>query len=423
MVSTPASSSADAAPSAGESAPDPRPFVISVCGTFLKPEMRSIYRQVTGLQRVRSLVYTQSLENREMFPHPAVVKMTKLHHRTKGNFIIRFWYKYVVRQWPPPVTINKYVGPCHPYDMPERLRADQPDLVHVYYGHKAVRFLGMLQDWGGPWIVSFHGVDAAKFLDQPGYLEQLREVFQTALLVLARSQSLLDRLRDLGCPPEKLRLNRTPIPLGHLACSPHPTPADGTWRLVQACRLIPKKGILTTLQALQTVVRTWPRLRYVLCGDGPQMEAIRARIHELGLEHHVEMRGWLRPEALHEEYQRAHLFLHPSELTPDADQEGIPNSMLEAMATGLPVIATRHGGIPEAVTSGEDGLLVAERAPEELAAAILQILRDETLRTRLGENAARSVREHFDSEAQIARLEELYLEAIRIAQAAATEKS
>lgn len=396
--------------------PDPRPFVISVCGTYLKPEMRSIYRQIIGLTRIRTLVYAQSIENRSLFPFEAVTKMTKLHHRTKGNFLLRFWYKYVIRQWPPPIRINKYVGPCHPYDMPERLRADAPDLVHIYYGHKAVRFLGMLKDWGGPWIVSFHGVDAAKFLDQPGYLDQLREVFATAQLVLARSQSLLDRLHSLGCPPEKLRLNRTPIPLDHLHITQRPTPPDGHWRLVQACRLIPKKGILTTLDALQTVVKTHPNLRYILCGDGPQTEAIRTRAAALGLTENVEFKGWLKPEQLEQEYQSAHLFLHPSELTPEADQEGIPNSMLEAMATGLPVVATTHGGIPEAVTSGTDGLLVPERSPAELAQAILQILNDPDLRHQLGTNAATSVRTNFGATAQITQLEDHYLEAIAKAQ-------
>ena len=399
-------------PSTDSPPPDPRPFVISVCGTYLKPEMRSIYRQIIGLTRIRTLVYAQSIENRSLFPFEAVTKMTKLHHRTKGNFLLRFWYKYVIRQWPPPIRINKYVGPCHPYDMPERLRADAPDLVHIYYGHKAVRFLGMLKDWGGPWIVSFHGVDAAKFLDQPGYIEQLREVFATAQLVLARSQSLLDRLQSLGCPPEKLRLNRTPIPLDHLAIPQRPTPSDGHWRLVQACRLIPKKGILTTLDALQTVVKTHPNLRYILCGDGPQTEAIRTRAAALGLTQNVEFKGWLKPEQLEQEYQSAHLFLHPSELTPEADQEGIPNSMLEAMATGLPIVATTHGGIPEAVTSGTDGLLVPEHSPAELAQAILQILNHPDLRHQLGTNAAATVRTNFGAQAQITRLEDHYLEAI-----------
>jgi glycosyltransferase involved in cell wall biosynthesis len=374
--------------------------------------MRSIYRQIIGLTRIRTLVYAQSIENRSLFPFEAVTKMTKLHHRTKGNFLLRFWYKYVIRQWPPPIRINKYVGPCHPYDMPERLRSDAPDLVHIYYGHKAVRFLGMLKDWGGPWIVSFHGVDAAKFLDQPGYLDQLREVFATAQLVLARSQSLLARLQSLGCPPEKLRLNRTPIPLDHLHITQRPTPTDSHWRLVQACRLIPKKGILTTLDALQTVVKTHPNLRYILCGDGPQTEEIRTRAATLGLTRNVEFKGWLKPEQLEQEYQSAHLFLHPSELTPESDQEGIPNSMLEAMATGLPIVATTHGGIPEAVTSGTDGLLVPEHSPAELAQAILQILNNPDLRHQLGTNAAATVRTNFGAQAQITRLEDHYLEAI-----------
>ena len=114
------------------------------------------------------------------------------------------------------------------------------------------------------------------------------------------------------------------------------------------------------------------------------------------------------------EYQRAHLFLHPSELTDTSDQEGIPNSMLEAMATGLPVVATHHGGIPEAVTHGVDSLLVPERSPEQLAEAILSLLRDPALRVRLSTAAAQTVRQRFGLEASIARLEDCYDEAIRL---------
>lgn len=417
MASSPADPESPAPP------PDPRPFVISVCGTYLKPEMQSLYRQISGLTRIRTVVYAQSIENRSLFPFEAVTKMTKLHHRTKGNFLLRFWFKYVICQWPPPIRINKYVGPCHPYDMPERLRADAPDLVHIYYGHKAVRFLGMLKDWGGPWIVSFHGVDAAKFLDQPGYLDQLQEVFQIAHLVLGRSQSLLDRLEKLGCPPEKLRLNATPIPLNHLPFIQRQPPADGAWQLVQACRLIPKKGILTTLKAFQQVLQQFPNARYILCGDGPQAEAIRATAETLGIAHQVELRGWMKPPALQQAYFDAHLFLHASELTPEADQEGVPNSMLEAMATGLPVVATLHGGIPEAVTSGHDGLLVPERSPDDLAQAILTLLHDPALWHRLSQNAATTVREKFDSEVQVRHLEDLYLEAIHLAKEAAATTS
>ena len=334
---------------------DPRPHIISVCGTYLKPEMQSIYRQLIGLKRVRTTVYAQWLENEAMFPFEPITKLIKLHHRPKGNFILRFWFKYIVRQWPPPVAINKHIGPCHPWDLITKLEADKPDLVHVYYGHKAVGFLPMLKEWGGPWVVSFHGVDVAKDMDKPEHVAALREVLHSAELVMARSHSLLQKLAEL------------------------------------------------------------------ICGTGPLEPKLREAIESSGLSQNVELLGWLSQEQLLDEYQRAHLFLHPSEMTKESDQEGIPNSMLEAMATGLPVVATLHGGIPEAVTSGKDGVLVPEKSPAELAAAILQVLGDGALLARLSTQAAASVRADFEAEAQVAKMEDVYFEAIEQARLKAKE--
>jgi colanic acid/amylovoran biosynthesis glycosyltransferase len=394
---------------------DARPHVISLCGTFLKPEMQSIYRQITGLKRVRTTVYTQSHENSGIFPFEPVVTIRKLARpRLRGNFILRFWFKHVIKHWPPPFPINKEVKPYHPYDLVELLQREQPDLVHVYYGHKAVHFHDMLRAWGGPFVVSFHGADVSKFLDEPGYPEALKHVFTDARLVMARSQSLLDRLAQLGCPTEKLRMNRTPIPLAHLAASMRQPPQDEQWRLVQACRLIEKKGILTTLKALAIVKQQYPLVRYILCGDGPLKPRIEESVRKHGLKENVELLGWLDQPQLLEQYRIAQLFLHPSEKTQEEDQEGIPNSMLEAMGTGLPVIATLHGGIPEAVASGEDGLLVPERSPERLAEAMLKLMNDAGELGRMSKNAAASVRANFGSEAQIAAMEDVYLDAIRL---------
>ncbi|MFM7179864.1 MAG: glycosyltransferase, partial [Verrucomicrobiales bacterium] len=111
------------------------------------------------------------------------------------------------------------------------------------------------------------------------------------------------------------------------------------------------------------------------------------------------------------------LFLHPSEMTANSDQEGVPNSMLEAMATGLPVVATFHGGIPEAVRDGEDGRLVPEKDPAALASAILELLRDRDKRVRYGSNAAASVRATYGLEASLRRLENCYREALASAEA------
>lgn len=392
-----------------------KPLVASLCGTFLKPEMQSIYRQITGFKRIQTHVYTQSHENAAMFPFEPVTTLKKqVRPRLKGNFVLRFWYKHVIKQWPPPIVINKEVKPYYPYDLVDKLREDKPDLAHIYYGHKAVHYLEMIQAWGGPFVVSFHGVDVSKFLDEEDYAQKLQIVFQEAKLIMGRSQSLLKRLRGLGCPPEKLRLNRTPIPLDHLEAIARVEPSNGEWRLVQACRLIQKKGILTTLRALAIVKETHPRLRYIVCGDGPMREEILKLAEELGLKEHVELRGWLNQKQLLEEYRLAHLFLHPSETTKESDQEGIPNSMLEAMATGLAVVATQHGGIPEAVTHDQDGLLARERNPEELAELLLSVMNNPSELTRLSANAAMSVRMNFGSEMQVRALEDVYLEAIEM---------
>ncbi len=395
---------------------DSRPHVISLCGTFLKPEMQSIYRQVAGLKRVRTTVYTQSHENEEMFPFEPVVTMKKLPRpRPRGNFVLRFVFKHILDVWPPPFPITKEPPPHHPYDLVNLLEHDRPDLVHVYYGHKAVHFHDMLRAWGGPFVVSFHGVDVSKFLDEPGYAAALKRVFADATLVMARSQSLLDRLAELGCPQGKLRLNRTPIPLDHLTAAIRRPPANDQWRLIQACRLIKKKGILTTLKALAIVKQTHPAVRYVLCGEGPLKTKIEEAVKQRGLSENVELLGWLSQEQLLAQYCDAHMFLHPSEKTRQEDQEGIPNSMLEAMGTGLPIVATLHGGIPEAVTHGSDGLLVPEKSPEDLAKAILRLMNEPGELARMSKGAATSVRANFGSEAQIAAMEDIYLDAIRLA--------
>jgi colanic acid/amylovoran biosynthesis glycosyltransferase len=393
-----------------------RPLVVSLCGTYLKREMQSLYRQIANLREFRTVVFAEQMENVAEFPFEPVVKMEKrTEPRYRGNFLKRFWFKHVVKQWPPPVAIG-HVGNAgqyyHPYDLVDLLAEWKPALVHVYYGHKAVKYRRMLEASGVPWLVSFHGVDVVKFIDQPGYLEGLRQVFTEARLVLARSESLLARLKELGCPPEKLRLNRTPVPLDDITFQERRPPADGDWRLLQACRLIPKKGLFTTLKALPAVVALWPRLKFVLAGTGPDEARFREAVRAAGLEANVELLGWIDQDRLRAEFAKAHAFLHPSELTETSDQEGVPNAMVEAMAAGLPIVATTHGGIPEAVESGIDGLLVPEKDHAALAEAILRLLDDSELLGRFSRQANASVRAKFGFAEQIGALEGCYAEAM-----------
>ena len=157
----------------------------------------------------------------------------------------------------------------------------------------------------------------------------------------------------------------------------------------------------------------WPRATLTIAGEGPLREALWTQAAELGIAGRVFFTGFLEQEKLRALYAQAHLFLHPSELGPDGNQEGVPNALLEAMASGLPVLATRHGGIPEAVEHGVSGLLVEEKDVRALTGALLELSTAPERYAAMSAAAARRVAAEFDLAAQSRRLEELYAEALK----------
>ena len=138
---------------------------------------------------------------------------------------------------------------------------------------------------------------------------------------------------------------------------------------------------------------------------------LQALSRELGLK--VEFPGFLSQTALRELFLESHLFLHPSRIGEDGNQEGVPNAMLEAMATGMPIVATRHGGIPEAVEDDVSGILVQEGDWESLASRMLDLARDPAAFSAMSRATQVAVEEKFEQAGQIRALEEFYSEAIR----------
>jgi colanic acid/amylovoran biosynthesis glycosyltransferase len=377
--------------------------VASYCTTFLKPEMRHIYRQITGLRRYQTFVICKERQCAEMYPMPEGT--VELAPGVRSNFLRRFWLKYIRRE--PPIVYRGEYGVLA--GLLERRAAD---LMHVYFGHTGVHLLPFIRRWPKPVVVSFHGMDVQTRAQDPSYEVRLRELLRSATLVLARSDSLLNALRALGCPEEKLRMNRTGIPLEQFPGGSRQAPPDGAWRFVQACRLIRKKGIDDALHAFARFNARHPESRFTIAGEGPLLQELEQLRDDLRLRGKVEFAGFLKGPDLCGLFQQSHIFLHPSRMTEDQNQEGVPNAMLEAMATGLPVIATRHGGIPEAVTDGVSGILVAEGDRDALQDAMIRLATDPPRWTRMGLSAAADVRKSFESAAQLAKLEAVYDEAL-----------
>jgi colanic acid/amylovoran biosynthesis glycosyltransferase len=378
-----------------------RPVVASYCATFLKPEMLHIYRQIVSLTRVSPVVIAQKREEAERYPFERITVVGKpaLH------FARRFWFKQV-RGAPWQISrgeVDALIG---------ILDGAQAQLLHIYFGHIAVHLLPLIRAWEKPSVVSFHGADVMVDLEKPAYREATKQMLDAVRLVLVRSESLGRALVAIGCAPEKIRIQRTGIPVDEIPFQARVWPQDGAWRFVQACRLIEKKGLGTSLLAFAKFAARFPHSTFTIAGDGPLRSELETRARELGLGGQVSFPGFVSQSQLRELFYRSHIFLHPSERGADGNQEGVPNSMLEAMASGLPVFATEHGGIPEAIEQGQSGILVKESGHDALAGALLDAVANQEALAGLARGGAESVRQKFEQSAQTRKLEDYYFEAM-----------
>ncbi len=363
--------------------------------------MFHIYRQITALTRFRPVLIAQKREEAQRFPFAPVFVIGK----PWTHFLRRFWYR----------TLHDAPWQMSGAEVAriERVLAEtDAQLLHIYFGHIAVHLLPLMRHWSRPTVVSFHGADVLVDLDKPRYRSATREMLAAARLVLVRSESLARAVAELGCAEEKIRLHRTGIPLGDLPFRERSWPNDGAWRFLQAGRLIEKKGFRTSLRAFAAFQREHPRATFTIAGEGPLGEELRALARELEIAEQVHFAGFLSQTELRTTFYASDIFLHPSELGRDGNQEGVPNAMLEAMASGLPVFATRHGGIPEAITDGESGVLVGERDHGALAERLLEMVNRPEELTHLARRGAESVAKKFEQKAQARVLENYYAEAI-----------
>jgi glycosyltransferase involved in cell wall biosynthesis len=174
-------------------------------------------------------------------------------------------------------------------------------------------------------------------------------------------------------------------------------------RILFLGRLEEAKGVFELLHACALLAPRFPAIRLVLGGEG-DANAVRRRASELGVAERIELPGWIGPEQRAHELRRAQVFCLPSHA------EGLPMALLEAMAAGKAVVASSVGGIPEAISDGDNGLLVPPHASQALAGALAGLLGDEALRRRMGRRARETVEQHYSLDAVGARLGQIYHE-------------
>lgn len=279
------------------------------------------------------------------------------------------------------------------------LRTLNPAVVHAHFGGDGWLVARAAAAVGAPLVLTVHGHDVTRQPSTPGplgvrYRRNLRDVFRRARVVLAVSDRIRTRALSLGADPDRVRVHHTGIPLPASL-----TPTTPRWDVAFVGRLVEKKGVADLLAAL----RRTPA-KAVIIGDGPLLDDLRAAASGLD----VTFTGSLPPDEVAAHLAAARMLAAPSRTAADGDEEGLPTTILEGAAYGLPVVATRHSGIPEAVLDGETGLLGDEGDVAALAANIERLLADDALRAKLGAAGRAHVVENFDLVKQSAKLEDLY---------------
>jgi glycosyltransferase involved in cell wall biosynthesis len=292
----------------------------------------------------------------------------------------------------------------------QHLHHERIDVVLAEYGPTGAAVAEACASARVPLVVHFHGYDAHHRATIDKYSEGYRRLFEVAAAIVVVSPTMHAALIALGAPPAKVRLNYPGVDTNHFAGG-RPATAEATF--VAAGRFVPKKAPHITLAAFAKVVTSQSDARLVMCGDGPLLEATRTLARSWQLGDRVEFRGACSHSAIADLFRTARAFVQHSVHADDGDAEGLPVSLLEAASAGLPIVATRHMGIPEAVIDGKTGFLVREHDVDAMAARMLELAQHADLAGRLGACGRERVLKQFSIERSIDGLWSILAESIR----------
>jgi colanic acid/amylovoran biosynthesis glycosyltransferase len=274
------------------------------------------------------------------------------------------------------------------------------DIIHCQFGTAAfdislLKRLGLLR---APVVCSFRGHDISGVVQRegPGVYDS---VFPQLARALPNCRTFAARLEDLGCEPHKIEILPSALRLGEYRYTEPLLPRPG--EPIELCftgRLVERKGVDDAIRALRILKKSYAGARLSILGDGPERPRLESLSRELGLQDSVRFLGagtWIDVIDL---LKRSHLFVAPFRTPPGGNQDAPSNVLKEAMAVGLPVVSTRHGGVPELVKHEVNGLLAGEGNPTEVSKLLTRLLEQPERWKEFTQNGRKFVEEFYDSD-------------------------
>jgi len=281
------------------------------------------------------------------------------------------------------------------------LKKHRIEAVLAEYGPTGTYIMEACKQAKVPMLVHYHGRDAYHYKTIERFGAKYRNMFDFASMILPVSTDMFQQLQNLGAAPEKMLLN----PYG-------PNPSFFNFQDISSNpptfltvgRFTAKKAPHLTIRAFAKVLGSVPEAKMLMLGDGELWEESKNLAKSLGVFEHIDFAGPRKPEQIAAAHHQVRAFVQHSVRAADGDSEGTPVAILEAMKSGLPIIATRHAGIKDTVLEGETGFLVNEGDWEGMAEAMLKLAKDATLAAEMGKRGNARVEAHYTMEQHIERL-------------------
>jgi len=275
------------------------------------------------------------------------------------------------------------------------------DGVLAEFGPAATLILDACRRMRIPLIAHFHGYDAYRRTELQTFGPGYKEMFRYAAAIIAVSRDMQDQLIGLGAPQTKLHYNAYGVDPSIFYGS---DPLNSPPTFVAVGRFVNTKAPYLTLLAFKETVAEVPEARLVMIGDGPLWNACYQMSKSFGISSSVEFQGVRSHSEVAEIMRNARAFVQHSIRAHDGGSEGTPVAVLEAGASGLPVVSTRHAGIKEAVIDTETGLLVDEGDIAGMAQHMIRLAKDNELAASLGKAAKQRVLAEYSMDKSINNL-------------------
>ena len=376
-----------------------------IINTFLFKTGSWIYSQIQFQPCYPSIILSLELENQEQFPYDKIFSLQNLSKRRQ------YWER----------IIRKSATHYYPYFY-HVSREEGVQLLHAHFGTVGLNNLSLARSLGVPLITSFYGADMSMKLDNGLELSQkYKELFKSGTLFLVEGPAAKQQLLLLGCPQEKIKVYRLGVDVGSNCRQAPQNPISDKIRVLMAATFTEKKGMSYGIEAFCQAAQENDRLHLTVVGDArstkPEEFKIKENLHQIvhryQMSERVNFLGFIKLKQLDELAHQHNIFLHPSVTAKNGDNEGgSPVVITEMQAAGLPVIASRHCDIPQAVIDQETGFLAEERDVTQLKSSLLQLADDPQLRLRMGRQAIAHIRDQFDARKQGILLGKIYQEII-----------